>query len=199
MSRAVGETIGGKFRLPTTSEAGSPAANRQPYSAALLTSGRNAIRTSAVSTMFNISLIATHQYRTRPYLVPSPRTTPLARQTRPAVSSGQTANSSSARKQSALVLSSSARRARKITTQVRPGASRTRRYKPHPQRLQPRSTQHRRHRRRCYGRRLGLDAWCQIGVKRPQRPRRGFSLFAVFGLYMRNYEARSAGLEPATF
>src|SRR5215208_1613389 len=97
MSRAVGETIGGKIRLPTTSEAGSPAANRQPCSAALLTSGRNAIGTSAVSTMFSISLMATHQYRTRPYLVPSPRTTPLARQTRPAVSSGQTANSSSAR------------------------------------------------------------------------------------------------------
>src|SRR5215218_8604113 len=115
-SRAVGETIGGKIRLPTTSEAGSPAANRQPCSAALLTSGRNAIGTSAVSTMFSTSLIATHQYRTRPYLVPSPRTTPLARQTRPAVSSGQTAKSSSAWKQSALVLSSSASRARKITT-----------------------------------------------------------------------------------
>src|SRR5919202_6397323 len=81
MSRAVGETIGGKIRLPTTSDAGSPAANRQPCSAALLTSGLNAIRTSALSTMFRTSLMATHQYRTTPYLVPRPRTTPLAKQT----------------------------------------------------------------------------------------------------------------------
>src|SRR5215212_9312744 len=116
MSRAVGETIGGKIRLPTASEAGSPAANCRPCSAALLTSGRNATRTSAVSTMFSTSLMATHQYLTRPYLVPSPRTAPLARQTRPVVSSGQTANSLSARKQSALVLSSSASRAVKMTT-----------------------------------------------------------------------------------
>ena len=96
MSRAVGETIGGKIKSPTASEADSPAANRRPCSAASITPGRNATKTSVVSIMFSASLMATYQYRTRPHLVPMPKTKPLARQNNPAAKSGQTANNSSA-------------------------------------------------------------------------------------------------------
>src|SRR5919112_4552523 len=115
MSSRVGETSGGKIRLPTASEAGSPTANLRPCSAFSITSGRNPRGTSPTSTTFSASLSTTHQYLMRPHLVPRPSTTPLARHTRPVAMSGQTANNSSARKQSALVCSSP-RRAVKTRT-----------------------------------------------------------------------------------
>ena len=43
----------------------------------------------------SVSLIATHQYRTRPYLLPNPRISPVTRLSIAAMNMGQTVTSSS--------------------------------------------------------------------------------------------------------
>src|SRR5690606_11709123 len=82
---------GGNTRSPADLVGPSARADR-PASSTAATSGPSAASTSTTRTTLSTSLTRTHVYRTSPYFVPSPSSTPEASVSSPTTSSGSGAN-----------------------------------------------------------------------------------------------------------